>query len=320
MPSLQERLQRVPGNPWQQLQRADRAWAALKQSQAMPVTVVGGAGQGTWTETQAAISVQETSEVLGAADWDVVIAGGTLGMLVAWGLRRRGYRVAVLDRGALQGRRQEWNISRAELHTLIDLELLTPAELATAIVTEYNPGRIQFVNSPVWWVKDVLNVGVRPDILLDLVKNKLVQQGGYIGAFQPVTALKIGSDAIAIYTSQNGQQKVYRSRLLLDMMGHFSPLTQLARRGQVPDGVCLVVGGCARGLPAINYGDLIVTTTPIINHCQYFWEAFPAQDGRTIYLFTYVDTHPQRPSLTELFTAYFEHLPAYQGVDVDALV
>jgi lycopene cyclase CruP len=320
VPSLQERLQRVPGNPWQQLQRADRAWAALKQSQAMPVTAVGGAGQGTWTETQAAISVQETSEVLGAADWDVVIAGGTLGTLVAWGLRRRGYRVAVLDRGALQGRRQEWNISRAELHTLIDLELLTPAELATAIVTEYNPGRIQFVNSPVWWVKDVLNVGVRPDILLDLVKNKLVQQGGYIGAFQPVTALKIGSDAIAIYTSQNGQQKVYRSRLLLDMMGHFSPLTQLARRGQVPDGVCLVVGGCARGLPAINYGDLIVTTTPIINHCQYFWEAFPAQDGRTIYLFTYVDTHPQRPSLTELFTAYFEHLPAYQGVDVDALV
>jgi lycopene cyclase CruP len=186
VPSLQERLQRVPGNPWQQLQRADRAWAALKQSQAMPVTAVGGAGQGTWTETQAAISVQETSEVLGAADWDVVIAGGTLGMLVAWGLRRRGYRVAVLDRGALQGRRQEWNISRAELHTLIDLELLTPAELATAIVTEYNPGRIQFVNSPVWWVKDVLNVGVRPDILLDLVKNKLVQQGGYIGAFQPV--------------------------------------------------------------------------------------------------------------------------------------
>jgi lycopene cyclase CruP len=105
----------------------------------------------------------------------------------------------------------------------------------------------------------------------------------------------------------------------LDMMGHFSPLTKLARRGQVPDGICLVVGGCAQGLPERKDGDLLVTTTPIMNHCQYFWEAFPAQDGRTTYLFTYVDVHPQRPSLTELFSVYFDLLPAYQGVDLEGL-
>ncbi|WP_448381327.1 FAD-binding oxidoreductase [Gloeomargarita sp.] len=321
MPSVQERLQRVPGNPWQELQRADRAWAACKQGQVMTATAVGGAGRGTWTDVRATpMPVQETAAVLGAADWDVMVAGGTLGLLVAWGLRRRGYRVAVLERGALQGRRQEWNISRAELQSLLDLELLTPAELATAIVTEYNPGRIQFANSPAWWVTDVLNVGVRPDIFLQVLQQKFLQEGGYIGEFQPVVGLKIGADAIEITTVHQGQQRIYRSRLLLDMMGHFSPLTQLARRGQVPDGVCLVVGGCAQGFPESSHGDLIVTTTPIINDCQYFWEAFPAQDGRTTYLFTYVDTHPQRPSLTELFAAYFAHLPAYQGVDVDALM
>jgi lycopene cyclase CruP len=308
-----ELFQTVPGNPWQQLQRADRAWSALKHQQKTGPVPIGGAGRGTWSEAASEeLPVLATGDVLGQTDWDVVIAGGTLGILLGWGLRQKGYRVAVLERGELRGRRQEWNISRSELNVLMDLELLTPAELATVIVTEYNPGRVQFYSGQPWWVKDVLNLGVRPDLLLDLLKNKLIQQGGYVGEFQAVKNVKIYADGIAIQAGESN----YKSRLLLDMMGHFSPLTKLARQGQMPDGICLVVGGCAQGFPEREYGDLLVTTTPIINHCQYFWEAFPAQDGRTIYLFTYVDTHPDRPSLTELFSAYFAHLPAYQGVDL----
>ncbi|APB32554.1 FAD dependent oxidoreductase [Gloeomargarita lithophora Alchichica-D10] len=309
-------FQTVPDNPWQALQRADRAWSALKQQQEMDSIPVGAAGRGTWTEGHVgAMSVRESTDILGQTDWDVVIAGGTLGIVLGLGLRQKGYRVAVLERGKLQGRRQEWNISRAELHTLLELELLTPTELATTIVTEYNPGRIEFYQGQTWWVKDILNLGVRPDLLLELVKNKFVLQGGYIGEYQPVKSIKIGVDAIEIYAGET----TYKSHLFIDIMGHFSPLTKLARKGQVPDGMCLVVGGCAQGFPQREYGDLIVTTTPIINNCQYFWEAFPAQDGRTTYLFTYVDTDPERPSLIELFEAYLEHLPAYQGVDLDEL-
>ena len=309
-------FQTVPGNPWQALQRADQAWSALKHQQPIPFVAVGGAGRGTWAEGQAGeILVLETTDIAGQTDWDVIIAGGTLGILLGWGLRRKGYRVAVLERGGLYGRRQEWNISRAELDILLDLELLTPTELATVIVTEYNPGRIQFYQSQTWEVRDVLNLGVRPDLLLDLLKNKFIQQGGYVGEYQPLKSIKIKGDAIEIHAGES----IYTGRLLLDMMGHFSPLTKLARRGQVPDGICLVVGGCAQGLPERKDGDLLVTTTPIMNHCQYFWEAFPAQDGRTTYLFTYVDVHPQRPSLTELFSVYFDLLPAYQGVDLEGL-
>ncbi|MEN9215922.1 MAG: hypothetical protein Q6K90_01215 [Gloeomargarita sp. HHBFW_bins_162] len=316
MTSLFDLLQTVPGDPWQQLQRADQAWSALKQQQELTAVPIGGAGRGTWTAGQSGtFSLIETREVLGSTDWDVVIAGGTLGMLLGLGLRQRGYRVAVVERGALQGRRQEWNISRSELNVLVNLELLTFSELASVIVTEYNPGRIHFYPGQTWWVKDVLNLGVRPDLLLELVKNKFVHQGGYIGEQQAVKFIKIYSDGVEIQAGEFN----YKSRLLIDMMGHFSPLTRLARQGQIPDGVCLVVGSCAQGFPNLEYGDVIATTTPIINSCQYFWEAFPAHDGRTTYLFTYVDTHPQRPSLTELFEVYVNYLPSYQGVELEQL-
>jgi lycopene cyclase CruP len=107
--------------------------------------------------------------------------------------------------------------------------------------------------------------------------------------------------------------------LLIDAMGHFSPIARQARQGQQPDAVCLVVGTCATGFPANATGDLFATFTPIQNQCQYFWEAFPARDGRTTYLFTYVDAHPNRPSLEYLFEEYFRLLPDYQATPLDQL-
>lgn len=315
MQQVEARLRQVSDDLWQQLQRAERAWAALRQGQAMQAIPVGGAGKGTWQVGRPAIQVTETANAVGPVDWDVVVAGGTLGLLLAWGLRRRGYRVALLERGPVQGRRQEWNISRVELQVLVDLELLTPAELTQVIVTEYNPVRIALHQVGEWWTRDVLNLGVRPDLLLEICKQKFADNGGYIGEHQAIQAIEIAPDGVKVITAQSH----YTGRLLIDMMGHFSPLTQLARRGEKPDGICLVVGGCAQGFPVREYGDLMATTTPIINHCQYFWEAFPAQDGRTTYLFTYVDCHPQRPALTDLFATYFEQLPAYQGVDLEQL-
>ena len=42
--------------------------------------------------------------------FDVVVCGGTLGILVATALQRRGVKVAVVERGPLRGRAQEWNV------------------------------------------------------------------------------------------------------------------------------------------------------------------------------------------------------------------
>jgi glycine/D-amino acid oxidase-like deaminating enzyme len=53
--------------------------------------------------------------------YDVVVAGGTLGVFVAVALAGQGWRVAVVERGPLAGRKQEWNISRKELQELVQV-------------------------------------------------------------------------------------------------------------------------------------------------------------------------------------------------------
>ena len=52
-------------------------------------------------------------------------------------LQLRGYRVAIVERRRVEGRTQEWNISRGELGVLTRLGLLSPEQLETAIVTEW---------------------------------------------------------------------------------------------------------------------------------------------------------------------------------------
>ena len=116
--------------------------------------------------------VSQNSGQLVNIDYDVAIAGGTLGIVIAYALQKLGWRVIVIEKGILQGRIQEWNISRKELEILEELELLTSSELESAIATEYNPSRIGFKGGKDIWVRDVLNLGVSPIILLDLFKQK----------------------------------------------------------------------------------------------------------------------------------------------------
>ena len=230
-------------------------------------------------------------------------------------LAQQGWRVALLERGKLRGRDQEWNISRQELQVLVDLELLTPDQLEQAIVTEYNPARLGFHKGSELWVKDVLNVGVDPVFLLEALKAKFLAAGGHLveqAAFESATLHPNG-------VSVQAGSGCFRARLLLDAMGHFSPIVRQARQGQSPDAVCLVVGSCAQGFTDNSTGDLFASFTPIQDQRQYFWEAFPARDGRTTYLFTYLDADPSRPSLEALFEDYLRLLPDYQNVTLDQL-
>jgi hypothetical protein len=109
------------------------------------------------------------------------------------------------------------------------------------------------------------------------------------------------------------------SRLILDVMGNSSPIVRQIRWGQRPDGVCLVVGTCARGFENNSTSDLIYTRTPVTqvgsSKTQYFWEAFPAGSGprdRTTYMFTYLDATPNRPSLEQMLEDYWDLMPPYQ--------
>ncbi|PAX47906.1 FAD-dependent oxidoreductase [Brunnivagina elsteri] len=288
-------LSQLPGDILGGLRRADAVLASLRTG-SVPVPEV----------------VKENSQPLGDVEWDVVICGGTLGILIAAALACRGIRVALLERGILRGREQEWNISRHELGVFVELGLLSEGELENAIATEYNPARVAFHEGTEVWVEDVLNIGVNPVYLLETLKQKFLAADGKLFENTPFNAAVVHPDGVII----NNQ---FKTRLLIDAMGHFSPITQQARNGDIPDALCLVVGTCASGFPENRSGDLLLSNTSLQNQCQYFWEAFPAKDGRTTYMFTYMDANPQRLNLEALFEDYLHLMPDYQGVELNQL-
>ena len=287
-----------PDKALEKLQQADQFWSKLR-SELLP-----------YTET-----IRTSSESISDFDCDVVICGGTLGILLGATLQRLGVKVVLIERGILQGRQQEWNISRQELATFCELGLLSSEELEEAIATEYNPGRVGFLGGQDIWVRDVLNIGVDPVYLLEKCKQKFLQAGGKLlenTAFETAT---ISDSGVVVKTSNQKLQ----TRLLIDAMGHFSPIVRQMRSGAKPDAICTVVGSCAEGYKQNNTGDLIYSFTPIINQCQYFWEAFPAREGRTTYMFSYLDADPSRPSLEYFMSEYLRLLPQYQDIELSAL-
>jgi lycopene cyclase CruP len=300
MSLTEEILAHLPGT-LDSLQRADALWQAYRKDSLSSATII-----------------QTSAAAIGSVDWDVVICGGTLGILMGAALAQRGWRVAILERGQLRGRDQEWNISRREIQELVTLGLLTASELEQAIATEYNPARVSFHEGTEVWVEDVLNIGIDPVFLLDTLKTRFLAAGGQLWEHTGFEGAIVHPDGVEVQSS-SAAQPVLKTRLLLDAMGHFSPISRQARQGQQPDAVCMVVGTCAEGFPNNETGDLFASFTPIQNQCQYFWEAFPARQGRTTYLFTYLDAHPDRPRLTDLFEDYFRLLPQYQGVAIEQL-
>jgi lycopene cyclase CruP len=297
MTLTEQMLSGLPGNPLAGLKRADDLWLRYRTGNLLEAQVI-----------------HQAETPLALIEWDVVICGGTLGVLVGAGLAQRGWRVAILERGLLQGREQEWNISRRELAALVDLGLLTEDELDSVIASEYNPARIQFGEGDPLWVEDVLNVGVDPRGLLERLKAKFLAAGGQLFENTAFDSAWVHPNGVLVKAEQP-----FTTRLLIDAMGHFSPLVRQARGTAKPDAVCLVVGTCAQGYPTNPTGDLIASFTPLRHQCQYFWEAFPARDGRTTYMFTYLDADPRRLSLTEFFEEYWTLLPEYQGVSLEDL-
>ncbi|MBF2066776.1 MAG: FAD-binding oxidoreductase [Calothrix sp. C42_A2020_038] len=295
MSLTKEVLTRLPGNVWGGLQGADALLEKLREGNIAVPT-----------------AIQENYEYIGDVESDVVICGGTLGILIGTALAQKGASVVLLEKGILRGREQEWNISRHELQVFIELGLLTEQELENAIATEYNPARVAFHQGVEVWVKDVLNIGVDPVYLLETLKRKFLAAGGKLYENTPFHTAVVHPDGVII----NNQ---FKTRLLIDAMGHFSPIVKQARQGKKPDALCLVVGTCAEGFPENRTGDLLSSNTELHNQCQYFWEAFPARDGRTTYMFTYMDAHQGRPNLAALFEDYLRLMPQYQGVELDQL-
>ncbi|XRA99395.1 hypothetical protein NFJ02_07g130940 [Pycnococcus provasolii] len=297
------------------LRRTDAAWASLRAStntfpKGMPPFVT--------TTASSSITTSDTDDV-----YDVVVCGGTLGILVATALQTRGHKCAVIERGPLRGRQQEWNVSRKELAELVKLGILTQEDLEPIISIEFNPVRCAFHDAgESVLVNDILNLGVSPAELLIRVRRRFESVGGTVLEHTALEGIEVHPDAAVCKIANSDDVK---ARLVLDCMGFGSPAVRQARGADArPDGVCLVVGSCASGFdPAKNTsGDLIYTCTDATEQGQYFWEAFPAGSGadhRTTYMFSYLDASEHRPSLEEMFEDYWRIMPAYQNVELEHL-
>ncbi|EAZ89423.1 hypothetical protein CY0110_12337 [Crocosphaera chwakensis CCY0110] len=295
--SLNSNLFYLPENSRKGLQIADNRWQALRNNNLTPPTVIS-----------------ESNEGLNEFDADIIISGGTLGILIAASLQKQGNRVILIEKGQLKGREQEWNISREELQTFGELELLSIQELEQAIATEYNPARVSFHKGYELWVEDVLNIGVDPIFLLETLKQKFIAAGGKLLENTPFSSAVVHSNGVLV----NADNTILKSRLLIDGMGHFSPIVQQVRKGDKPDGICLVVGSCAEGYTNNDTGDLIASLHRF-KSVSILLGSFPARDGRTTYLFTYVDAHRDRFSLEFFMEEYLRLLPEYQNIELEKL-
>jgi lycopene cyclase CruA len=118
--------------------------------------------------------------------YDLIYLGGALGVIHAAVMARLGYRVLLVERLPFGRMNREWNISRDEFQTLIDLELLTPAEFEAVIAREYRDGFSKFFDAnnppqakaPVLHTPTVLNVGIDAEKLL-----RLCGYGQQVGKF-----------------------------------------------------------------------------------------------------------------------------------------
>ncbi|KAG2423187.1 hypothetical protein HXX76_010955 [Chlamydomonas incerta] len=358
---LTQQASNIEGNPIEFLDVTEKFWRALRNQKHEPEKkgpkVVTYADELLFPDSSSSSSSQDSAASTSSSssqhphDYDVVICGGTLGLFLATALQLQGWRVAIVEKRLVQGRNQEWNISWGELEVLVELGLLSAEELRGCVISEFNPIRVGFMGGEDVWTQDVLNLGVHPRTLLDSLKRRFHAAGGIIFENTAFKHADVHPDGIKLSLAPGGAAapvavgdtnrpnglttgaapaatgpvapRSMTTRLLLDCMGHYSDIVKQIRGRVKPDGMVLVVGGCAEGFPAeANVSaDLLYSLSHARDDVQLFWEAFPAEGGqaRTTYMFAYSDAHPDRPSFEALLDTYFQMLPEYQGIPLDQL-
>ena len=118
--------------------------------------------------------------------FDVIIAGGSLGLIAGVALAKRGLRVMLFDRDRVGAAHREWNISERELSSLRRWGIFTNEELASTIATRYKRGLIAFhaegtgVPYCPLTTNGVLDVALDAQSVLDLARKRFLQAGGII--------------------------------------------------------------------------------------------------------------------------------------------
>lgn len=87
----------------------------------------------------------DDSQTDDSPNYDLIYIGGALGVIHAAVMARLGYKVLLIERLPFGRMNREWNISRSELKSLIDLKLFTPTEIESFIAREYKDGFHKFL-------------------------------------------------------------------------------------------------------------------------------------------------------------------------------
>ncbi|HEY9823103.1 MAG TPA: flavin-dependent dehydrogenase [Candidatus Sericytochromatia bacterium] len=269
--------------------------------------------------------------------YDLIYIGGALGVIHAAVMAQLGYRVLLVERLPFGQMNREWNISRDEFQSLIDLGLFTPAEFESVIAREYIDGFNKFFdgNNPshlkaaVLHTPTVLNVGLDAEKLLRLCGEKLKSAGGEIWDEMEFIQADIEPDQVVVTLQHlpSQSERQVTGRLLVDAMGTASPIAWQLNGGRAFDSVCPTVGaaiakGFEPGVWDADYGDVLNSHGDISRGRQLIWELFPgAGEEITIYLFHYHQVNPQNPgSLLEMYEDFFTILPEYRRCDMEKLV
>jgi lycopene cyclase CruA len=268
-------------------------------------------------------------------DYDLIYIGGALGAIHAAVMAKLGYRVLLVERLPFGRMNREWNISRSELQSLLDLRLLTPDECESIIAREYVDGFNKFfdgnlsphLKASILHTPTVLNVALASDRWLSLCGEKLRQAGGEIWDETEFIRADIDSEKVRVQLVHlpTGEPKQASGRLLIDAMGTASPIAWQLNGKRTFDSVCPTVGAVLEGIESqvwdSNYGDVLNSHGDISRGRQLIWELFPAEGKElTIYLFHYHQVHPDNPgSLLEMYEDFFTILPEYRRCDLEKL-
>lgn len=253
-------------------------------------------------------------------DFDVVIAGGGLSLLLAPVLAARGLRVAVFDRGHIGAVHREWNCSAEELAPLWETGLLPRETVDALVLNRYRHGFCRWHGGGTYPVTGALDHAVDASALLEAVRSRAEATGVRLYDRHPVTGDAAGPDAVRVaFQTPEGASSAVTARILVDARGSASPRARA-------DLTCPTVGGVFTGLaegaddpqridPTV--GEILVTTEGIVEGRQHIWEAFPGRPGETtLYLFAYEPMSSRRPGdLTRLYARFFERLPDYKRGD-----
>ena len=269
--------------------------------------------------------------------YDLIYVGGALGVIHAAVMAQMGYRVLLLERLPFARMNREWNISRSELQSLIDLGLLTSAECESMIAREYKDGFNKFFdgNNPphlkaaILHTPTVLNVALDSEKLLQLCGAKLRAAGGEIWDETEFIQADIYDTGVTVKVKdlQTNTEQEVSGRLLVDAMGSASAIAWQLNGDRAFDSVCPTVGaviasGFEPGVWDSQYGDVLNSHGDISRGRQLIWELFPgAGEELTIYLFHYHQVNSDNPgSLLEMYEDFFTILPEYRRCDMDQLV